>query len=189
MHESLESKAQRAAMIWQGVVEDNDHLLEYLRDVAKALHGKEDPFKRIGGGTPSLGYKRPQGRPCLSSVPRFSGPDGEKRFFRDPNRVAAAIAATCIAEFREEWGRTNPNSHLPYKIRQADGTNKRLHVIAAEYAVEFVNCEYVGDHETDGPADQIEAHTLLPRRRKAGLDTVLGLLHYNRTAWPDYEWI
>jgi hypothetical protein len=146
-----------------------EFLVEYLRDAAEELRRRdreglgEIRANGIAGPVPEgwrlidAGYKRLRGPP--------SGPRSNfRRFFMDPNRVAAAIAAGCIADWREAGD--SPRR----AVKTADGTEKRWREAAAELAVDFVNTRYVD---------------LLPQpSKKARVDDVVELLRCSRTDWP-----
>jgi hypothetical protein len=157
-----------------------DFLLEYLRDAAEELRkrsrGKIGEIRALGIAVESPAWPE-EVRLARVELKRRRGrqpgwrSDAQERFFADPNRVAAAIAACLIADFYEEWAGRNPKRHPPHKVT-VDGVKKSLHVSAAGHAVELVNAQYVH---------------LLPRPRKATLGTVEELLRRGRTAWPDGE--
>jgi hypothetical protein len=77
------------------------------------------------------------------------------RFFMDPNKVAAAIAVSLAEDLRRA------------PVSEPKMNNKRD--LAAEYSVELVNKHYIH---------------LLPRCRKANVETVKELLRQARTNWP-----
>jgi hypothetical protein len=100
--------------------------------------------------------------------PRRGQPDRPGRFFTNPNYVAAAIAASCV----EDWRGSDSGSKRrgSYKVRLADGSMSNTRDAAARFAVELVNKHYA---------------PLLPKRRgEASFDAVMELLQRSRTKWP-----
>jgi hypothetical protein len=91
-----------------------DFLLEYLRDAAEELRkrsrGKIGEIRALGIAVESPAWPE-EVRLARVELKRRRGrqpgwrSDAQERFFADPNRVAAAIAACLIADFYEEWGR------------------------------------------------------------------------------------
>jgi hypothetical protein len=99
------------------------------------------------------------------------------RFFKDPNYLAAHIAACCVAEWRgRDWAlaslgvRAVAAGRGRYRrVRCADGlTMRNVRDAAADYAVELVNKHYMPGN----------------RRREAKVEAVMDLLMHARTKWP-----
>jgi len=77
-----------------------------------------------------LRFKRPRGRMRSARTTR-------KRFSRDPNRIAAELAALFVIELRSS--RRKPKRFGPYKVRSADGLMPRnVHSEAVRRAVAIV---------------------------------------------------
>jgi hypothetical protein len=141
-----------------------------LKDAAEALRSRSYGLESLG----ILGEIMPPSSSVegkLVEVRRGRGAlfsrRGTRRFFRDPNLVAAVIAALCMDDLR---GSDSGKRQGPYKVRRADGWIRKTQDAAARYAVKLVNRHYVP--------------LLQERRRTANSDTVRDLLKHGRTNWP-----
>jgi hypothetical protein len=142
-------------------------LIEYLRDMAKMVadrysHFKPGPILMALGSGPidaavEVQYKGPRGRP--------PGARSDRRFWSNPNLVAAAVAQECKND-RLGNGPKRPGRR---KMNGADGS---LTDVAVKYGMDFVNEHYV---------------PLLPEplSRRANFETVKELLRKGRSTWPD----
>jgi hypothetical protein len=145
--------------------QSSDIYVTILKEAAEALRSR--PLGLLLGGSPIEGkfVAVQQGRGA-----RFSR-RGTRRFFGDPNLVAAVIAALCIDDI-DDWRGSDSRSkrQRPHRVRRADGSISSTQDAAARYAVKLINRYYV---------------PLLPDRdRMAKSDTVKGLLKHGRTNWP-----
>jgi hypothetical protein len=157
-------------------LEHYDFYVEILKNAADALRSRSYSRESLG----MLGEIIPpapiEGK--LLEVQRGRGAPfsrvGTRRFFADPNLVAAVIAALCVNDWRGTSD-IGPKRQGPYKVRCADGLIYKTHDAAAKYAVKLVSRHYL---------------PLLPEgyRRRArprpSSDRVKDLLKYGRTNWP-----
>ena len=134
-------------------------LVEYAADFLRSRsRGKREPSGilrelipcgPVEGALIEVRYRHPRGGQV----------DRPGRFFTNPNRVAAAIAASCADE------------DFPGAKRRGKGSISPAREAAAKFAIKLVNERYIH---------------LLPvnRRREAKLDAVMELLRKSRTRWP-----
>jgi hypothetical protein len=105
-------------------IDEYEDLLDYCRNFPRELWPPEvarfiDTFKRRPGR--------------MRSTRKVS-----EKFYGDPDRMAAEIAATFVAEWRHPSGR-KPRRLGPYKVRCADGEMRTIHAEAVRQAVTVVN--------------------------------------------------
>jgi hypothetical protein len=121
-------------------------------------------------------YKRPRGV--------RSSREMEDRFYSDPNRVAAALAADIVAAWRDDWALHHPKRHMPHRVKsKRDGTTVTIHNMAISAAVRRVNANWQAAHMDDRKAAGYRVDDHL-RRRTAKVDIVKELLRRARTARP-----
>jgi hypothetical protein len=110
-------------------------------------------------------YKRPRGR--------MRSEQGQvKRFFGDPNRVAAAYAADLIDDLRQR-PTGKPKRYGPYKIPTENGLKSKISAYAVRKAVEYVNKNYKDREFGD---------------RKAHPNIVAEMLRRGRGRYPPFDW-
>jgi hypothetical protein len=102
-------------------IDEFNALMEYCREIP-SQHRHLVPPEVVQF---LVGFRRKRGR---MRSQRAAG----DRFWRDPNRVAALLAANHVEELRKKHGGR-------YKITLSDGSKDTVHAIAARWAKEFVD--------------------------------------------------